>query len=80
MARHLKTSYIIYPPDYDPWDGDGSQQYKTCKHLRKAVRIAVGMGSGAEIYKSYKRWHKPSNDGYYPSYTMSWTDFWRRVR
>lgn len=82
MSRRLKTSYIIYPPNYDPYSVDGTKRYKTCKFYHRAIRIAVGMGSGAEIYKDCKRRYRSSydEDGFLPGFTMSYMVFWRSVR
>lgn len=83
MSRREKTYYIIYPPNYDPWAvGDEYKKYRTCKFYHKAIRIAVAMGSGAEIFKNTERRIKPCyfEGEYLPGGTLSSMAFWRYIR
>ena len=46
MRNRTETAYIVYPPKYTPGAG-----YRNYRNKQKALRAALQMGDGAEIYR-----------------------------
>jgi hypothetical protein len=46
-VSYKTISYVIYPPNYVP----GAYKYRVADTLRKAMRIARALGSGAELHR-----------------------------
>lgn len=55
---HKTITYVVYPPNYMP--ADDWMKIKTAKNLKRAKRIALAFGTGAEIWRDTDTRHRPN--------------------